>query len=145
MIFSKSVIINAPIDKVFSFCASADGFEQHFPQPIDWLDKGEPWQQGSIFRFKYRFLFTWWYWEGEITNYEKNSYFIDILRTGGGLKYFQHKHKFEPCEQGTLYTDKIEFTLGFGSWIDQLIVNRIIGFIFAKRHRNLCKYFDNLK
>ena len=143
MIFSKSVQINAPVEQVFAFCASADGFERHFPQPVRWLDKGEPWKQGSVFRFKYRFLFIWWYWQGEITHYENNSYFIDVLKAGGGLKSFEHKHEYKPCEQGTLCTDHIEFTFGLGSWFDRLIVKRMIGYIFAPRHKLLVQCFSS--
>lgn len=142
MKFSKSVQINAPIEEVFAFCASPDGFEKHFPQPIRWLDKSQPWKLGSVFQFKYRFLFIWWYWQGEIIHYENNSCFVDVLRAGGGLKYFEHSHEFQPLGNSTLYTDKIEFKFGLGPWIDRLIVKRMISFIFSKRHQKLCQCFQ---
>lgn len=139
MQFSKSIQVDAPIEEVFVFCASPNGFERHFPQPIRWLDKAQPWSIGSVFQFKYRFLFVWWYWQGEIVYYENNRCFVDVLRAGKGFEYFEHRHEFHLLGNQTLYTDKIEFRTGLGSWIDRLIGMRIIGFIFSKRHTKLCE------
>ena len=51
--FSKSVRINAPVEEVFAFCSSPDGFEKHFPQPVRWLDRDRPLKLGYRFQFEY--------------------------------------------------------------------------------------------
>ena len=143
MKYKKTIKIDAPIDKVFNFCASPHGFEKHFPHRVRWVNKHEKWNLGSIIEFKFRFLFTWMYWKTEITAYKKNEFFADIMKVGFPYKYFNHYHFFEREGNKTIYTDKIEFSLGFGDFIDRTIGKIIIDSIFTKRHQNLNKCFSN--
>lgn len=143
MKYKKAVKIDAPIDKVFNFCTSPYGFEKHFPHRIRWFDKQEKWQLGSIIEFEFRFFLIWMYWKTEITAYENNNLFIDIMKVGFPYKYFNHHHFFEPEGDRTIYTDWIEFSLGFGDFIDRTIGKLITHSIFTKRHQKLKKCFKN--
>ncbi|WP_053541436.1 SRPBCC family protein [Anabaena sp. WA102] len=144
MEYKKTTNIDAPVEKVFGFCASPYGFEKHFPHQVRWINKHEEWNIGSIIEFKFRFFFTWMYWKTEITAYEENELFADIMKVGFPYKYFNHYHFFEPVGNQTIYTDQIEFSLGFGNLIDKTVGKMIIVSIFNKRHKNLkkclCKY-----
>ncbi|MBD2565334.1 MULTISPECIES: SRPBCC family protein [Nostocaceae] len=144
MKYKKTIKIDAPVEKVFSFCASPYGFEKHFPHRVRWINKHEEWNIGSIIEFKFRFFLVWMYWKTEITVYEENKFFADIMKVGFPYKCFNHYHFFEPVGNQTIYTDQIEFSLGFGNLIDRTVGKMIIGSIFTKRHKNLkkclCKY-----
>ncbi len=65
------------------------------------------------------------------------------MKVGFPFKKFNHYHYFTPQNQNTIYTDKIEFSLGFGSFIDKTLGKFIVNSIFTKRHQNLKKYFVN--
>ncbi|MDJ0796952.1 MAG: hypothetical protein QNJ51_08965 [Calothrix sp. MO_167.B12] len=143
MKYKKTIKIDAPVDQVFNFCASPHGFEKHFPHPVRWINKHDQWNLGSMIEFNFRFLFIWMYWKTEIIAYEKNEFFADAMKVGFPYKYLNHYHFFEPEGNKTIYTDKIDFSLGFGNFLDRTIGKIILDSLFTKRHKNLKKCFFN--
>ena len=143
MEYEKTVIVNAPIDKVFDFCASPFGFEKHFPYKVCWLDKQKKWDLGSVVEFKFCYFLIWIYWKSEITTYEKYVLFVDLMKVGFPFKYFKHHHYFTSQNKNTVYRDKIEFSLGYGSFIDKTLGTMIVNLIFTKRQQNLQEYWEN--
>lgn len=142
MNYKKTLKIDSSVDKVFNFCASAYGFEKHFPYQISWIKNEEKWNLGSIIEFKFRFFFTWIYWKTEIIAYKKNDFFTDIMKGGFPYKYFNHCHLFKSEGNQTIYTDQIEFSLGFGDFIDKTIGKIILDSVFSQRHQKLKKCFN---
>ena len=142
MNYTKTIEINAPVEQVFKFCTSPNGFENHFPHSIHWINTEKEWKNGSIIEFKFRYLSIWLYWKAEIIEYQQNKLFVDILRSNFPYKYFRHSHLFESQRDKTIYTDKIEFSLGFGNLIDKLIGIPILESTFNQRHINMKNYFD---
>jgi ligand-binding SRPBCC domain-containing protein len=141
MQFSMSSQIPASIEDVFAFCTCRAGFEQQFPYPVTWLEASHPWQTGSLIRFKFQLLNLgllkiWLPYHAEIVEMVSNRYFVDVMRVGP-YQYFRHRHDFELIEGMTHYTDKIEFSLGYGHFIDRQIGLPILRKIFRKRHQNL--------
>lgn len=146
MRLTKTSIINASVDELFEFCLSQDGFEIQFPYKICWLQVPEIWKKGSVITFKFKIakFFFWNIWiksKAEIVELEINKHFIGVLRIGS-CKFFRHRHEFETVGNKTSYTDVIEFTLGFGRFIDYWIGLKYLEKHFNKRHRNLKKYFS---
>ncbi|MEL7241398.1 MAG: hypothetical protein AAGM40_03485 [Cyanobacteria bacterium J06573_2] len=140
--YTKTIQINATVEKVFAFCASPDDFEKHFPHPIHWINTEKEWKNGSIIEFKFRFSPIWLYWKAEIIEYQQNKLFIDILRSKFPYKYFRHSHLFESQGEQTIYTDKIEFSLGFGNLIDKVVGIPVLESTFNQRHINIKNYFN---
>lgn len=141
--FEKKSLIFAPLDRVFNFCTSRSGFERHFPYTVDWLNGPERWQQGSIIHFRFRYLKQWFNYQAEIVSYQTNELFVDEMRVGP-YKYFIHEHTFQPLLQGTLYTDKIRFTLGYGNLVDQLLGLKILDTTFTKRHSKMKEILETI-
>ena len=55
MNYTKTIQINAPVEQVFQFCTSPDGFEKHFPHSVQWISTEKNWCSGSIIEFKFFF------------------------------------------------------------------------------------------
>ncbi len=140
--FKSSVLIKAPVEEVFAFCASRQGFEQHFPHKIDWQDGPEIWHEGCELKFRFNYLRCWLNYKTRITRWEENRFFVDEM-CAGPYKRFVHTHLFEKVEDGTLYTDCVEFSTGFGQWIDRLIGLRQIKATFDKRHARMREILEN--
>lgn len=143
MIYTKTIQINAPVDKVFAFCASADGFERHFPHSVQWIHTEENWDNSSIIEFKFRFLSMWLYWKAEIIEYQPNKLFTDVLCSNFPYKYFRHSHLFESQKEKTIYTDKIEFSFGLGNFIDKVVGIPLLDSTFSQRHLRMKDAFDS--
>jgi len=52
-------------------------------------------------------------WLVEHTEFQSDLLFVDQMRAGP-FSYWCHEHHFEPLEQGSLYRDRIEFSLPLG-------------------------------
>ncbi|MGD1909986.1 MAG: hypothetical protein ACFB2X_03735 [Rivularia sp. (in: cyanobacteria)] len=142
MNYTKTTQINAPVEQVFIFCASSDGFEKHFPHPIKWIDTEKNWKLGSLIEFKFRFLSMWLYWKAEITEYQQNNLFTDVSRSDFPYKYFAHSHLFESQGEKTIYTDKIEFSFGLGNLIDKVVDIPLLESTFSQRHIRMKHVFN---
>lgn len=147
MRFSMSSQIDAPIEDVFALCTCRTGFEQQFPYSVRWIAADNHWLQGSLITFKFQFLKlgflqVWLSYQAEIIEMETNRYFIDVMRVGP-YQYFRHRHDFESVDQTTYYTDTIEFSLGYGDFIDNRIGKPILNRIFKRRHQNLKDAMQN--
>jgi ligand-binding SRPBCC domain-containing protein len=136
VVFERSVVIKAPVDKVFAFCGSSHGFQRHFPYQVRWEAGPEDWREGCDLAFRFRYLGVWLPYKATITRWEPNRMFVDEMRIGP-YKAFVHTHLFEPADEGTRYTDRIEFSTGFGRWVDRIVALRQIQTTFKKRHARL--------
>ena len=85
----------------------------------------------------------WLYWKAEITEYQENKLFMDVLGSDFPYKYFCHSHIFEAREGMTIYTDKIEFSFGLGNLIDKVVGIPILESTFRQRHIRMKHAFNN--
>ncbi|MGF1489823.1 MAG: hypothetical protein ACFBSE_22280 [Prochloraceae cyanobacterium] len=142
MEYSKTSQLDTSLDEVFNFCTSPTGFETIFPYPIIWVNKEQNWGLGSIVEFKFSFLLVTWTSKTEITVFDRqNKILVDVLRGGLPYKYLEHHHEFAAKENGTIYTDRINFSFGYGDFLDRTIGIKLIDSIFNKRHLNMKKYW----
>ncbi|RBW48913.1 SRPBCC family protein [Marinobacter sp. F3R11] len=136
--------INRPVDRVFRFCASKSGFLAHFPFTTKWIGGPDDWTApGDILNFSFRLFGVPVRYTAEIIEFEKNVRFVDVMRKGP-YKFFRHEHIFEPIGDGekTLYTDRLEFSGGFGNVADGLISVPLTRRIFKKRHELMKKVLE---
>jgi ligand-binding SRPBCC domain-containing protein len=140
-VFEKSVLIKAPVDQVFAFCSSRRGFERHFPYRVRWSQGPENWREGTELTFKFRYLGLWLNYVTRVVRYEVNRCFVDEM-ISGPYRSFVHTHSFRETEEGTLYTDRVEFSTGFGGWIDRYVALRQIRAAFEQRHRRMKAFVE---
>jgi ligand-binding SRPBCC domain-containing protein len=135
-VFEASVLVRAPVDDVFAFASSREGFERHFPYKVRWMDGPDQWGDGCELRFKFRYLGVWLNYVTKVVRFEMNKCFVDQM-IAGPYKYFVHTHSFQPVNEGTLCTDRVEFGSGLGSWIDRHVALPQIRATFGQRHERM--------
>jgi ligand-binding SRPBCC domain-containing protein len=133
--FVQSVVIHAPVEKVFGFHERDDALDLLSPSfpPVRKVSSTGGIQPGArvvlrigIFR-----------WVALHTAYEKNRLFVDE-QIDGPFRKWVHRHEFESEENRTRLTDRVEYELPggwlgntFAGWGVQLGLRRM----FAHRHR----------
>jgi len=142
VIFEQSVLINAPVETVFAFCSSRQGFERHFPHRVSWKDGPDEWCEHSELAFRFQYLRCWFNYRTRVTRWEKNRMFVDEM-VAGPYKRFVHTHTFDPLAEGTRYTDRVEFSTGYGRWIDRTLALRQIRSTFRKRHARMKQILES--
>jgi ligand-binding SRPBCC domain-containing protein len=138
--YVAEVHIPAKLEDVFSCCASRDGFLRQFPFKTNWVSGPDSWQHGDVLDFRYRLSGFWMRHCAEIVEFKHNELFVDQM-TNGLYRHFRHTHHFTAQDGGTCVRDEIEFSFGFGRWIDRLIGLPTLQRTFQKRHASLLKEF----
>ena len=134
--FARSVVVKAPVQRVFEFTNSASGFQQHFPHPVVWEEGPPAWRLGDEISFRYRFCGVWIPYRAEIVEWRQNRSFVDEMRNGP-FRFFRHTHRFESIDGGTRYTDQVQFNLGYGGWIDRTLGACLMNSLFRKRQARM--------
>jgi ligand-binding SRPBCC domain-containing protein len=71
-----------------------------------------------------------------ITAYDRPRHFQDSMLRGA-FRSFVHDHYFEPCEEGTLMTDVLEFRSPFGvlgASVDRMVMTAYLTRMLTKRN-----------
>jgi len=135
-VFVKSILINAPVTEVFGFHERPDALavlSPAFPPVRLAARTGTGIEKGSRIELKVGFL----RWIALHTAYAKNRLFVDE-QVAGPFKKWIHRHEFEESGSGTLMTDRIEYELPGGVWVNRLFswaVDLGLRDMFAHRHR----------
>ncbi len=133
--FVKSVVIHAPVDRVFGFHERQDALQLLTPKfpPARLISKTGGITPGS--RVVLQVGFTQWVaLHGE---YIQNRLFVDE-QLSGPFKKWIHRHQFEDLGNWTRLTDQIEYELHGGPVITAIFgwaVNVGLAHLFAYRHR----------
>ncbi|MSR88127.1 MAG: hypothetical protein EXS67_00535 [Candidatus Margulisbacteria bacterium] len=75
-------------------------------------------------------------WELEIIRFEKDHLFTDLQKKGF-FKYFEHTHRCEPVEGGTLYFDEITYRSFFPEWVDETLTQYEFNRLFKVRQERM--------
>jgi ligand-binding SRPBCC domain-containing protein len=135
-VFVKSVLLDAPVEKVFRFHERPDALALLSPPfpPVRMTSRtGSGIEAGSRINLRIGFL----PWVAQHTQYEKNRLFVDEQLEGPFAKWI-HRHEFAAEGAGTRLTDRIEYQLPGGPLFNLLfgwMVNLGLGNMFAHRHR----------
>jgi ligand-binding SRPBCC domain-containing protein len=134
-VFLKSVVVEAPVETVFGFHEREDALRllsPRFPK-LRVIRKTGGLEPGSSVELKIGpFL-----WTALHTAYEKNRLFADEQVLGPFAGWI-HRHEFEPMDRATRLTDRIEFRLRGGVWMNRLFgwaVQLGLHRMFSQRHR----------
>jgi len=115
--FLKSIVVEAPVDTVFGFHEREDALRLLSPPfpPVRVIRKTYGIEPGSRVELRigpFR-------WTALHTVYVKNRLFADEQIEGPFAKWV-HRHEFEPVDDATRLTDRIEYRLPGGVWVNRL-------------------------
>jgi ligand-binding SRPBCC domain-containing protein len=82
-------------------------------------------------------------WLTEIAHVRGSAYFVDEQRIGP-YRFWYHEHHFEPTLGGTLMTDRVTYSIGFGplgDLLNSLWIGKRLKGIFDYRIRKINKLF----
>ena len=134
-IFTKSIVIDAPIETVFGFHERPDALlllTPPFP-PVRLVSKTGGLEPGSRVELRVGFL----PWVALHTAYQRNRLFVDEQIKGPFAKWV-HRHEFESLGEKTLLTDRVEYVLPGGSFVNAALgwtVNIGLNQMFRHRHK----------
>jgi len=127
----KSIVIEAPVEKVFDFSSDVDNFVKTQPPEAEMTvlsrDKG-PDRVGSKAKVRAKFGGQVLEAEVEITELVKNKRRVMRMKSGT-LKKYEGTDLFEPTEKGTKLTTILEYELPYsllGKIVDKLKVRKDI-------------------
>jgi len=127
----KSIVIEAPVEKVFDFATDVDNFIKTQPPEMEMTvlsrDKG-PDRVGSKAKVRGKFGGQVLEVEVEVTELVKNKRRV-MRQKGGALKKYEGTDLFEPTEKGTKWTTILEYELPYsllGKIVDKLKVRKDI-------------------
>ena len=133
--FLKSIRIEAPVEAVFGFHEREDALRLLSPRfpPLRVIRKTGGIKPGSRVELKIGpFL-----WSALHTAYEKNRLFTDEQVQGPFAKWVHH-HGFESLDQATRLTDRVEYRLPGGEWMNRMFgwaVQLGLRRMFRQRHQ----------
>jgi len=141
-VFSKSVIVKAPVETVFGFHEREDALRLLSPPfpPLRVIKKDGGLEPGSRVELKIGPV----RWVALHSAFGKNQFFEDRQIAGPFAKWI-HRHEFEPLGGGTRLTDRVEYQLPGGVWINRLlgwIVNFGLLQMFRQRHQLTKRYCE---
>ncbi len=147
-LFESRQMLPVPPAKVWDFLSTHRNLKHISPEHIRFEivseDVAEKMYAGMIIKYKLRpLLGIPVIWVTKITEVVEGEYFIDEQRSGP-FKYWQHYHRLETIEGGTLMTDTVRYLppLGFlGSIANALFISRMLNEIFAYRFKKLEEIF----
>jgi ligand-binding SRPBCC domain-containing protein len=133
--FVKSVLVQAPVEAVFGFHEREDALRLLSPRfpPLRVIRKTGGIEPGSRVELK----IGPFPWTALHTAYEKNRLFIDEQVRGPFAKWI-HRHEFESLDRKTRLTDRVEYRLPGGEWMNRLLgwaVQLGLRQMFRERHR----------
>jgi len=134
-IFIKSIVIYAPVETVFAFHERTDALQLLSPPfpPMRVIEKTGGIEKGSRVVLSIGGM----RWVALHTAYEADHYFVDEQLEGPFQKWV-HRHEFEDIGIGTRLTDRVDFVLPGGVWVNSALAWSIrLGLyqMFAWRHR----------
>ena len=133
--FTRSVLINAPVETVFGFHERPDALTLLSPPfpPVRVLHKDGGIEPGSRVELRVGSV----HWVALHTAFERNRLFVDEQVEGPFAKWI-HRHEFESVGEATRLTDNVEYLLPGGAagnfafaWMVRIGLARM----FRDRHR----------
>ena len=136
---STELLIEKPIDEVFSFFSDAHNLVEITPprmklvvltpSPIEM-------QIGTLIDYRLKLRGIPLSWQSEITEWNPPHKFVDEQRKGP-YRAWIHTHIFDETDQGTMVMDHVEYAVLGGQIVDKLFVRPDLQKIFEYRFKRL--------
>ena len=140
--FLRSIVVEAPVETVFGFHEREDALRLLSPRlpSLRVIRKTGGIEPGSIVELKIGpFL-----WTALHTTYEKNRLFTDEQVQRPFAKWV-HRHEFESVDRATRLTDRVDYRLPGGLWMNHLFgwaVQLGLHQMFRQRHQTTKRYCE---
>ena len=111
-VFETSLLLNAPIEKVFDFAIRPANIIRISPPVLGlkFVNPPEAYSMGAKFEFKVQAWGTIQTSHFEIVEFDRPNLFVEI-QLKGPMKSWRHEHRFSVHSDGqTLVANRIEFT-----------------------------------
>jgi ligand-binding SRPBCC domain-containing protein len=121
--------ICAPLDEVFDFFKRPENLGLLTPPHLRFEITSAPLESiesGSVIDYRLQLLGIPFNWKTLITDFLDRREFTDIQQSGP-YKSWVHQHRFAACNDGTMMTDVLRYSLPFG------ILGKIVHLIFVRR------------
>lgn len=140
--FVKSVLIKARLETVFGFHEREDALRLLSPAfpPVRVITKTGGLEPGS----RVDLQIGPFHWIALHTGYARNRFFED-RQVSGPFAQWIHRHEFEAAGSETRLTDRVEFQLPGGVWVNHLLgwaVRLGLRQMFLHRHRMTKRYCE---
>jgi len=141
-IFRKSIVVEAPVETVFGFHEREDALRLLSPAfpAVRVVRKQGGIETGSSVELRIGPL----HWVALHTAFQKDRFFQD-QQISGPFAQWIHRHEFEAVGGATLLTDRIEYRLPGGVWVNRLFgwaVQLGLRQMFRHRHRITKRYCE---
>jgi ligand-binding SRPBCC domain-containing protein len=141
--FDSTLVLPAPLERVFSFFADAANLEAitppwlHFsiitPMPVEM-------KVGAILDHRLKVRGVSFSWRTRIQVWEPPFRFVDE-QIRGPYRRWIHTHEFKEAGEGTLMRDHVEYATPLDFFLHKLVVRPDIQRIFDFRAAALAKHF----
>lgn len=134
-LFSQSVLIDAPVEEVFRFHARPEALRLLTPAfpPVQVVRRRGGIEPGAEVELRVAGM----RWLARHGSYRENRLFSDE-QTEGPFAHWKHRHEFEDVGGRTRLTDRVEYELPGGTWVNALAgwaVDIGLRQLFRHRHR----------
>jgi ligand-binding SRPBCC domain-containing protein len=142
----RRVELNAPLEDVFRFFSRAENLEEITPPWLHFRILTPPpilMEEGAAIDYTLRLYGIPVLWKTRIADWEPPRSFRDI-QIKGPYEIWEHRHLFEPTEQGTLMTDIVDYAPPGGPlspFVNALFVKGRLQKIFDYRSERMCRLF----
>lgn len=136
--------ISRSVEEVFDFFGNAHNlerltppflrFEILTPDPISM-------RQGALIDYRLSLRGIPVRWRSEITVWEPNQRFVDT-QVRGPYRWWVHEHRFEPADDGTLMTDRVEYAVLGGALVNYLLVEPDLRRIWEYRDQVISRHLE---
>jgi ligand-binding SRPBCC domain-containing protein len=141
----SEIVVPGELDDVFAFFSDAGNLDLLTPE---WLRfrilTPLPLRMGPGVEIDYRLSLRGWPigWRSRITVWDPPHLFVDE-QVRGPYRDWNHQHWFAPSRDGTLVTDRVEYSVWGGALVDRLLVAPDLDRIFEFRRSRLVELFQS--
>jgi len=142
--FNSEIWLPRPVAEIFSFFGNARNLEIITPRWLHFeiLTEGPiEISEGTLIDYRIRLKGIPLRWQTRIDVWDPPRRFIDI-QLKGPYRRWHHEHIFEPKDNGTLCSDRINYAVLGGALVDRLFVRRDVERIFEFRRKKLLELFQ---
>lgn len=144
--FRSELLLPRPIEEVFAFFSNPANLDSITPPWLNFcMTTPGPiaMREGAVLDYKLRVRGFPIRWRSKITAWEPPHRFVDE-QIRGPYRLWNHEHKFEARNEGTLVVDHVHYAVPFDRLLHKLVVRPDVERIFAYRTECLLRRFGTV-
>ena len=129
--------------ELFAFFSEADNLQRLTPARLQFrVTTPSPvvMQDGTQIDYRLKVYGIPLRWKSEIRDWDPPREFVDV-QLHGPYRYWHHRHRFEPSDDGTVVIDEVDYSPPGGRIVDRMLVRRELRTSFTYRMEQLAELF----